>query len=242
MPGLLGDCASRSAESGEGHAVRLLWECMRLPAPANENEVHAADLPKRNGNGHNGNGHKNGNGTNGNGHNGHKAPAPWQVVRTPGDERCCARRRDGERCRGRARTGSDYCLFHDPLLTVEKRRAIAVSGGKSRRRRVRLPRGYPRNLDCIKSVQRAMNRLYREVRAGMIDPMTGRTLLDVLSQAANVHEPQKPGDETARRVARVTRALDSAVKAVNSAGTRVEVPAPEQTGIPVGAADVTEPS
>jgi hypothetical protein len=119
-----------------------------------------------------------------NGH--HPVGVPGQLVRAPGDCRCVARRKDGQRCRGRIREGSDYCLFHDPAITPEQRRAMSVRGAENRRR-LQLPKGYPRRLDSAQAVERAMHRLYAEIRTGHVDLQTGRTLLDILQHLVERH-------------------------------------------------------
>lgn len=116
-------------------------------------------------------------------HNGHSAGRPF--VRLPGASRCTVLRKDGHRCRGRAKPGTDYCIFHDPAITPEERRTRAVRAAQSRRRR--LPKGYPRRLDSSQAVERALTRLYAEVRLGKVDREAGRELFNILCQLARLH-------------------------------------------------------
>jgi hypothetical protein len=161
--------------------MELLWERMSLGLRLNG---HLAV---------NGNGLEN---TNGDGSSNSNVQGTRAVlipfVRLPNDPRCIARRKDGQRCKGRARPGSDHCLFHDPAITPEQRREIAARGAESRRRRVQLPKGYPRRLDSQRAVQRAMDRLCAEIRQGVIDATTGRALFEVLSQMAVMHGGLSP--------------------------------------------------
>jgi hypothetical protein len=102
--------------------------------------------------------------------------------RLPYDKRCAALARSGHRCKGRIREGSDYCTFHDPAMTAERRRRIAAKGGKSRRNLAHLPGGYLRKLNSRHAVGQAMDRLYREIRVGILTPEMGRVLFDILTR------------------------------------------------------------
>lgn len=127
----------------------------------------------------------NGNGSNGHGGNGHSTIQ--RPPRLPGDTRCIARCKSGQRCRGRIRGQSDYCFFHDPAITPEQRRAMVGSAAGSRRPRVQLPPGYPRRLNSRRAVQRAMDQLYGEIRTGVVDAQRGRALFDILCLLARIH-------------------------------------------------------
>ena len=116
----------------------------------------------------------------------HEGGHSQTFLRLPGDCRCIALRKDGQRCRGRIRGASDYCLFHDPTITPEQRRARAARGAQTRRR-VHLPKGYPRRLDSAEAVERALNRLYAELRTAQVDLATGRTLFEILCELGRLH-------------------------------------------------------
>ncbi len=111
-------------------------------------------------------------------------PAQSQPMctREPKQTQCAATTRSGKRCKGKARPGQDFCPFHDPALTAEQRREIAAKGGKSHRRLSHLPDGYLRKLQTPAAVGEAMDRLYREVRLGIVDATMGRTLMDILTR------------------------------------------------------------
>jgi hypothetical protein len=109
------------------------------------------------------------------------SPAP-AYTREPMQKLCAATTKSGKRCKGKARPGQDFCTFHDPSLTAEQRREIASRGGKSHRRLNHLPDGYLRKLQTPAAVGEAMDRLYREVRLGQIEPAMARTLLDILTR------------------------------------------------------------
>ncbi|MEE9293814.1 MAG: hypothetical protein V3W34_02460 [Phycisphaerae bacterium] len=98
----------------------------------------------------------------------------------PYDTRCSAITQSGRRCRGKIRKGTDFCPFHDPALTKEQRRGIAAQGGRSRNRLRHLPDGYLRKLTNRTAVGHCMDRLYREVRLGIITPQMGAVLFNIL--------------------------------------------------------------
>jgi len=106
------------------------------------------------------------------------------VQRLPFDTRCAAKTKTGHRCRGRVRKGSDFCPFHDPAISAEQRRTNAAKAARSRKRLSRLPDGYLRKLNSAAAVAEAMDRLYREVRLGLITPEMGKVLLDILTRIA----------------------------------------------------------
>jgi hypothetical protein len=105
-----------------------------------------------------------------------------QVQPLPFDRRCVAVTKSGRRCRGKKRKGMDYCPFHDPTLSDNRRRQIAAKGGRNHHRLSRLPDGYLRKLNSRASVGEALDRLYREVRLGIVSPDMGRVLFDVLTR------------------------------------------------------------
>ncbi len=110
---------------------------------------------------------------------GEPAAAP-QYRRLPYDTRCAARTKRGRRCRAKIRPGTDYCSFHDPAVTDERRRRNAAKGGRSRNRLAHLPDGYLRKLKTRADVGHCMDRLYREVRLGIISKEMGTVLFNIL--------------------------------------------------------------
>ncbi len=110
------------------------------------------------------------------------APEALQSRRLPFDKRCAAITKTGRRCRGRIREGSDYCFFHDPEVSPQQRRHICSKGGRNRRRLSQLPDGYLRKLKDRASIGEAMDRLYREVRLGIVTPEMGAVLFNILTR------------------------------------------------------------
>jgi hypothetical protein len=102
--------------------------------------------------------------------------------RLPYDKRCVAVTKSGLRCRGRIREGTEFCLFHDPKFMAQCRRSIAANGGRNRRRLSHLPDGYLRKLKTRAAVGQAMDRLYREVRLGVISTEMGAVLFKILTR------------------------------------------------------------
>ena len=102
--------------------------------------------------------------------------------RLPYDKRCVALTKAGTRCRGRIRSGSDVCLFHDPKFVTEPRRRNATRGERNHRRLSHLPDGYLRKLTSRTAVGEAMDRLYREVRIGTVSSEMGEVLFRILTR------------------------------------------------------------
>ena len=103
-------------------------------------------------------------------------------ARVSGQKHCKATTKSGWRCKGKARPGSDFCLFHDPAISDDVRKANAAKGGKSHYRLANLPDGYLRKLTSTQAINEAMDRLYREVRLGLVELATARALLDILNR------------------------------------------------------------
>jgi hypothetical protein len=106
---------------------------------------------------------------------------PVHVRRLPYETRCSAVTKSGTRCRGRVRPDSEFCAFHDPVVAEKRRRAL--SNAKSRRRRLsHLPDGYLKKLTNRTAIGDAMDRLYREVRLGIVTPEMGSVLFGILTR------------------------------------------------------------
>lgn len=106
---------------------------------------------------------------------------PPRTVRLPYDKRCAAITRAGPRCRGKILDGGDFCIFHDPVLAA-KRRCRPTANDQRRRRLLHLPDGYLRKLTNIRGVGEAMDRLYREVRLGVVTVEMGEALFNILTR------------------------------------------------------------
>ncbi len=106
---------------------------------------------------------------------------PPRTVRLPYDKRCAAITKLGTRCRGKILNGGDFCLFHDPVLAAKRRRQ-PTAGDQRRRRMMHLPDGYLRKLTNVRAVGEAMDRLYREVRLGIVTVEMGEVLFNILTR------------------------------------------------------------
>ncbi len=105
-----------------------------------------------------------------------------RTQRLPYENRCAAITKSGRRCRGRIRRGSDWCVFHDPDLAAQRRSMSSSSRKRGTRRLTHLPDGYLRKLSNRRSVGGAMDRLYREVRLGVVTPEMGNVLFGILTR------------------------------------------------------------
>lgn len=112
----------------------------------------------------------------------HERTLTLRAQRLPYDRRCTALTKSGSRCRGRVREGAEFCPFHDPALTAERRRRIASKGGRNHHRLSHIPDGYLRKLKSRAAVGEAMDRLYREVRLGIVSAEMGAVLFNILTR------------------------------------------------------------
>ncbi len=126
---------------------------------------------------------------------------PPRLRRLPYDTRCSGITKSGRRCRGKIRKGTDYCPFHDPALTAERRRRIAAKGGRSRNRLAHLPDGYLRKIKNRTDVGHCMDRLYREVRLDIVTPEMGAVMFDILCRLldSGLAEGPQPRSKAAGR-------------------------------------------
>ena len=104
------------------------------------------------------------------------------MKRLPFDRQCSAITKVGRRCKGRIREGSEFCSFHDPAITREQRRRNGAKGGRVSRHLATLPGGYLSKLTTRRAIGEAMDRLYREVRLGLVTPEMGNVLFSVLTR------------------------------------------------------------
>ena len=130
----------------------LLWEALRVPAEGERADASVNNI----------------------------AGVRTQLL--PFETRCAAMTKSGRRCRGRIRKGTEFCPFHDPTVSPERRRQIASKGGRNHHRLACLRDGYLRKLSSRAAVGEAMDRLYREVRLGVVTPEMGTVLFSVLTR------------------------------------------------------------
>lgn len=90
--------------------------------------------------------------------------------------------RSGKRCKGKIVTGSDYCLFHDPVIAQRRRERRGAVSVRRKQRLSHLPDGYLRKLTTVRSVGQAMDRLYREIRLGVVTPEMGGVMFTILNR------------------------------------------------------------
>ena len=113
--------------------------------------------------------------------------------RLPFDTRCAALTKCGDRCKGKVLKESHWCLFHDPVIAEKRKRALASGAGRARNRLRRLPDGYLRKLSNRRAVGNAMDRLYREVRLGLVTPGMGEILFNILGRLMDSGLLEKAG-------------------------------------------------
>lgn len=176
-----------------------------------------------------------------------QAPAgPARARRLPFDQHCCALTKSGRRCRGKVRKGSEFCVFHDPELAAKRKKAMASPRAKRRRNLSHLPDGYLRKLTDHRSVGQAMDRLYREIRLGMVTPEMGRVLFGVLTRIldsglADLQRSPKAPSRT--KAAKMRPKLESLLtRAEKAAWNRAIANAPGMQAAPAGKKKVHRPA
>lgn len=128
-------------------------------------------------------------------------------IRLPYETRCAMMTKAGRRCRGRIGKGSEFCPLHDPTSVDLRREKAAITRKRPRNPLAKLPDGYLRRLTSTAAVGKAMDRLYREVRLGVVTPQMGRVLFDILARLIDSglidltgRKPKTPLRTTAARV------------------------------------------
>lgn len=102
--------------------------------------------------------------------------------RLPFDKRCATVTKSGKRCKGRIRTRTEHCPLHDPVLAEQRRLRPTSKSVRAHRRLSHLPDGYLRKLSNRTSVGNAMDRLYRELRLGIVTDEMGSVLFGILTR------------------------------------------------------------
>jgi hypothetical protein len=92
---------------------------------------------------------------------------------------CAGIKGNGERCRGIAATGSDYCPAHDPNRQ-EARRHAASKAAKSKRGK-----------EALDGVYDQARKLYERVERGDIDPKVGTVLVQAMNAQTRILELQR---------------------------------------------------
>ncbi len=126
--------------------------------------------------------------------------------RLPYDHRCSALTKSGTRCRGRiVRKTSEWCLFHDPEIAAKRRAAMQSKPRRMRAKLSRLPDGYLKKLSNRPAVGNAMDRLYRELRLGLITPTMADVLFRILSRLLDSGLADKSGPPKAPHLSKAER-------------------------------------
>jgi hypothetical protein len=86
---------------------------------------------------------------------------------------CTAIKADGERCRGIAKAGSNWCPAHDPARRAA-RRLIASHAARSK------------GGDELRALKERVRELYRTIQAGEVDPKSGAVLTQIANTEARI--------------------------------------------------------
>ena len=90
--------------------------------------------------------------------------------------RCTAIKGNGERCRGIAATGSDYCPAHDPSRQEARHRAASKAAKSKRGKGV---------LDVLYD---QTQKLYERLERGEVDPKVGAVLVQTVNAQTRIVE------------------------------------------------------
>ncbi|MCH7885720.1 MAG: hypothetical protein IIC01_10775 [Planctomycetes bacterium] len=132
--------------------------------------------------------------------------------RLPYETRCSAITKAGRRCRGRIHKGSELCIFHDPVVAAKRQQRLAAKRRPGNRRLTHLPDGYLRKLSNRRSVGNAMDRLYREVRLGIITPEMGNVMFGILTRIIDsnlISDAPAPGSVDRSKAGRIRPKLSA---------------------------------
>ncbi len=97
-------------------------------------------------------------------------------------DRCAAITRVGRRCRCKKAEGSEFCSFHDPVISAQIREKAQAKREAKKRELSSLPEGYLKTLSTIDGIADALDRLYREVRLGIVSPRTASVMLAIIDR------------------------------------------------------------
>ena len=93
--------------------------------------------------------------------------------------RCAGTKGNGERCRGIAATGSDYCPAHDPNRQEARHRA-ASKAAKSKRGK-----------GVLDGLYEQTRKLYKGLERGEIEPKVGAVLVQAMNTQTRIVELQR---------------------------------------------------
>jgi hypothetical protein len=83
--------------------------------------------------------------------------------------KCISNTQDGQACRSHARTGSEFCCFHDPASALERRAAQSKGGSKPSQLKVMLPPPFDFDLGDPRGIPKLLTFLANGVLRGELD-------------------------------------------------------------------------
>lgn len=96
--------------------------------------------------------------------------------------RCDGVTRIGRRCRCRRAPGSQFCSFHDPVISARIREKAAAKREARKRQLKALPEGYLKTITTPDGIARSLENLFREVRLGIVPPRTAQIMLGIIDR------------------------------------------------------------
>jgi hypothetical protein len=116
---------------------------------------------------------------------------------------CSAIKANGERCRGIAATGSDFCPAHDPSRKEARKRAASKAARS-------------RHGGQIGELKDTLATLYEEVRGGTVEPKRGAVLNQIVNARIRLVETEMRVREQEEIITR----LEQLEQSYNSGGVR----------------------
>ncbi len=101
----------------------------------------------------------------------------------PPDRQCNHVRGSGERCRGTARTGREFCFTHDPESAAEREAARRAGGRQRQRQPAVLPGAQDVTFGGISDVTGLLAATASQVRRGEVDCRVGNCLCYIAATA-----------------------------------------------------------
>jgi hypothetical protein len=139
------------------------------------------------------------------------------------ESRCKARTRVGRPCRCRRAPGSEFCNFHDPVISARIREQARLQREEKKRMLAALPDGYSKPLYAVDGIPAALDTLYREVRLGVVSPRTAGLMLAIVDRLL-VYD-KLVGEKGPRRVSKKLR-IEEVRAQLQAALEELQLPAP----------------
>jgi hypothetical protein len=136
--------------------------------------------------------------------------------------KCVSNTQDGQPCRTHARSGSEFCIFHDPEYALQRRAAQSMGGSKRSQLKVMPIPPFDIDLDDPRRIPKLLTFLANGVVRGELDAKVAYTVGYLIDCALRAH---KAGELTERveqieRLQRVEHAIP--IRSLTGSSTQFE--------------------